>query len=479
MTTTLIRNADWIVARSADGKRHEYLRDADLAFTDDRIAFVGRTYPGKADREIAGRGRMVLPGLVNIHSHPASEPFNKGLMEERGSPRLGMSSLYEYMLLVRPDDEAKRAALLFAIGELLKSGVTTFVDYSMARDGWLEDLASTGIRACVAPSYRSARWFTRDGHRVEYEWNEAAGREAMTGALEVIDEAAKHPSGRLSGMLAPAQIDTCTEELLMASAEAAKARNVAVQIHASQSVVEFREIAARHGMTPLQWLADIGFLYDGVIIAHCIFVDEHSWIRWPYRGDLDRLVASGASVAHCPNIFARRGILLENFGKYRRLGINIGLGTDTFPHNFIDEMRWATVLCKVSAQNVEATSLADVLEAATVGGATALRRDDIGRLAAGAKADLSLVDLAHPSLQPLHDPLKSLVFSGLDRAITDVFVDGRHVVAGGVVKTIDIAAVSQVLNRGQRKALAGVAAGDYAKRSAEQVFPLSLGVRES
>ena len=478
MTTTLIKNADWIVARSADGKRHEYLRNADLAFTDDRIAFIGRGYHGGAQREIDGRGRMVLPGLVNIHSHPASEPFNKGLMEERGSPRLGMSSLYEYMLLMRPDDDAKRAAMLFAVGELLKSGVTTFTDYSLARKGWLEDLASTGIRACVAPSYRSARWFTRNGHRVEYEWNEGAGREAMAAALEVVDNAANHPSGRLFGMLAPAQIDTCTEELLLASVEAAKSRNAAVQIHASQSVVEFREMASRHGMTPLQWLADIGFLYDGVIVAHCIFIDEHSWIRWPFRGDLERMVASGASVAHCPNIFARRGILLENFGKYRRLGINIGLGTDTFPHNFIDEMRWATVLCKVSAQNVEATSLADVLEAATIGGAKALRRDDIGRLAVGAKADLSLVDLAHPSLQPLHDPLKSLVFSGLDRAITDVFVDGKQVVEGGAVKTIDLAAAAEVLNRGQREALRGVAAGDYAKRSAEQVFPLSLGVRE-
>ena len=77
-----------------------------------------------------------MPGLVNIHSHPASEPFNRGLMEERGSPRLGMSSLYEFMLLVRPDEDARRAAALFAVSELLKSGVTTFVDYSATRAGW-------------------------------------------------------------------------------------------------------------------------------------------------------------------------------------------------------------------------------------------------------------------------------------------------------------------------------------------------------
>jgi cytosine/adenosine deaminase-related metal-dependent hydrolase len=477
MSTTVIKNADWIIAWNAAEGRHEYLREGDVVFTDDKIAFVGRAYGGRADREISGRGRMVMPGLVNIHSHPASEPFNRGLMEERGSPRLGMSSLYEFMLLVRPDEDARRAAALFAVSELLKSGVTTFTDYSAARAGWIEDLASSGIRACLAPSYRSARWFTRNGHRVEYEWNEAAGREAMTEALRVIDDAARHDSGRLFGMLAPAQVDTCTEQLLQASVEAAKTRNVPLQIHASQSVVEFREMTVRHGKTPLEWLDGLGVLYDGAIIAHCIFVDEHSWIRWPRKGDLERVARSGASVAHCPNIFARRGILLQDFGKYRRHGINIGLGTDTFPHNFIDEMRWATVLCKVAAENVEATSLADVFHAATVGGAKALLRSDIGRLAPGCKADLSLVDLAHPSLQPVRDPLKSLIFSGLDRPITDVFVDGRRVVADGQVKTIDLHAVTEAMNRGQRSALEGVSAADYARRPLEQVFPMTLPVQ--
>jgi cytosine/adenosine deaminase-related metal-dependent hydrolase len=478
MSTTVVKHADWVIAWNETEGRHEYLRDGDVAFTGNRIAFVGSGYDGPADREISGHGRMVMPGLVNIHSHPASEPFNRGLMEERGSPRLGMSSLYEFMLLVRPDEDARRAAALFAVSELLKSGVTTFVDYSTARAGWIDDLAQSGIRACLAPSYRSARWFTRNGHRVEYEWNEAAGRDGMAKALSVIDAAGRHESGRLFGMLAPAQVDTCTAELLQASVEAAKVRDAPLQIHASQSVVEFREMTARHGKTPLEWLDELGVLYDGATIAHCIFIDEHSWIRWPRRGDLERMARSGGSVAHCPNIFARRGILLQDFGKYRRLGINIGLGTDTFPHNFIDEMRWATVLCKVAAENVEATSLADVFHAATVGGAKALLRSDLGRLAPGCKADLSLVDLAHPSLQPVHDPLKSLVFSGLDRPVTDVFVDGHQVVADGQVKTLDLRAVTEAMSRGQRSALAGVSEADYARRPLEQIFPMALPLRQ-
>jgi 5-methylthioadenosine/S-adenosylhomocysteine deaminase len=140
-------------------------------------------------------------------------------------------------------------------------------------------------------------------------------------------------------------------------------------------------------------------------------------------------------------------------------------------------MRWATVLCKVAAESVEATSLAEVFHAATVGGAKALLRDDIGRLAVGCKADLSLVDLAHPSLQPLRDPLKSLVFSGLDRPITDVFVDGRQVVADGEVKTIDVAAVTEAMRRGQASALTHVSDADYARRPLDEIFPMSLPMR--
>ena len=203
MATTLIKNAEWVVAWNEAKARHEYLRDADVAFADDRIVFVGRGYEGAAARTIAGRGRMVLPGFVNIHAHPASEPFNKGLMEERGSPKLGMSSLYEFMLLVRPDAEASRAAALYAVAELLKSGVTTFTDYSAPRPGWLEDIASSGIRGCIAPSYRSARWSTPNGSRVEYQWDEGAGREAMAQALEIVDQAANHAAAGFSAWWPP------------------------------------------------------------------------------------------------------------------------------------------------------------------------------------------------------------------------------------------------------------------------------------
>ena len=175
----------------------------------------------------------------------------------------------------------------------------------------------------------------------------------------------------------------------------------------------------------------------------------------------------------------RGGVTLEHFGEYKRRGINLGIGTDTHPHNFVDEMRWATVLCKVSARDVDATNVAAVFEAATVGGARALGRDDLGRIAPGCKADLVIVDLSHPYMHPIRDPLRTMVFSALERAIRDVYVDGRPIVRDGKVLNIDIEEALVELNRGQERALPLVPQRDWAGRKDDEAFPLSLPLRSS
>ncbi len=495
VASTLVRNAEWVIAW--DGAQHVYLRQMDVAFDASGITFIGKDYAGQTDVVIDGRSRMVMPGFVNIHCHPTSEPLQRALTEERKSRKLGMSTIYEYLQLVGrsnrattlaqsignkdpqvfEDTETRRAAAQVAFAELLQSGVTTLVDYSPPRVGWLDDVAASGMRTCIAPSFRSAGWYTHNGHEVLYRWDEAAGRRAFDEALSVLDEVERHPCKRLFGMVAPGQIDTCTQDLLVDAKAAARARKLPLTLHAAQSVVEFREMIRRHGKTPIHWLEEIGLLGPDFIVGHAIFLDHHSWLNWPDRDDLARLADSGSSVAHCPNQFARGGVALENFGSYRKRGINIGIGTDTFPHNFIDEMRWAIILCKVMSRDVDATSATDMFHCATVGGASALQRDDIGRLAVGCKADLVIVDTSHPHLQPLRDPLRGLVFSALERPIRDVFVDGRQVVREGKVLTIDVDAACEKLNKGQRRALEGVSERDWAKRTADEAFPLSLPVR--
>jgi cytosine/adenosine deaminase-related metal-dependent hydrolase len=471
MATTLIRNADFAIAWDAGSGTHGYMPGADVAFEDGVIRFVGRNYERAADSVIEGAGFMVMPGLVNIHSHPSSEPMNKGLTDEVGSPGFYNSSLYEYLPIFRAQGDEIQSCVRVALSELLLSGVTTLADLSMAHPGWLDLLAESGMRVCVAPMFRSARWFTKNGHVVEYAWDEKAGEKAMADALGLIERAEQHPSGRLFGMVVPAQIDTCSETLLKESAQEARARGLSWQIHAAQSVSEFHEITRRHGHTPIGWLDHLGLLNERAIVGHGIFLDDHPSTPWHTGRDLSLLAETGTTVAHCPTVFARRGMTLKNFGRYLRAGVNMGIGTDTYPHNMLDEMRLAAYLARTQATDPRTLTSSDLFMAATIGGARALGREDIGRLAPSCRADMVLVDVTNPRMRPARDPLRSLIYAAGDRAVHTVIVDGQTVVRDGRLLTMDYAAAAQALHEAQKRVMADVPRHDWDHRTADQLSP--------
>ena len=215
MAVTVIKNADWAIVWQAQPGRHVYMRGIDVAFDGQTITHVGKDYAGAADTVIDGSKRMVMPGLVNLHSHPEHEPAYRGVREEHGLPNMYMSGLFERSQAFYATDDAFRAASAeFAYCELLKSGVTTLIDISPAWDGWSELLAKSGLRAFLAPGYASGRWKLENDFELKYSWDEQAGKERFEAALKLIDAAVGHPCGRLSGVVSPMQIDTCTAELL-------------------------------------------------------------------------------------------------------------------------------------------------------------------------------------------------------------------------------------------------------------------------
>lgn len=479
MTTTVIRNADWVTAWDEAAGQHRYRRGIDIAFTDNTITFVGRNYDRVADRVIDGRDRLVLPGLIDIHSHPEHEPLYRGVREEHGVRSMHMTGLYERsQAFSAPDDEARAASAEFAYCELLLSGVTSLVDISPAWDGWIDLFDKSGLRGFVAPGYASARWRLENDFELKFTWDEARGREGMATALALIDRVAQHPNGRLSGVVSPMQIENCTAELLRDSRDAARARGIPFTVHIAQSVSEVQEMIRRHGKTPVQWAQEIGILGPDTILGHALFLDTHSWVRWWTRTDLRLIADSGCSVAHCPTPFARYGQVMENFGDYLRAGINMGIGTDTTPHNLIEEMRKAAVLARIAARDVETVTTSDLFHAATIGGAKALMRDDLGRIAAGKKADLVLVDLTVPQMRPVRDPLRSLIFHAADRAVRNVFVDGRQVVSEGKVVTLDQLGAADQLAGAQCRMLETAPRRDYRGRTAEEISPLSLPIAD-
>ena len=478
MSTTLIRNAGWVIAWEESGKRQVYRKGIDVAFTGDAIVHVGPNFAQAADTTIEGRGLMVMPGLVDIHAHPSHEPAYRGIREEHGVANMYMSSLYERSQAFDiSDPDLRRASLEVALCELLKSGVTSLCDISPIYDGWSDIFARSGIRGFLAPGYASARWKLADDRSLGFDWDEARGRRGMEAALAFIDGLARHPAkAMLSGVVSPMQIENCSDDLLRDSLAAANERKIPFTLHVAQGVLEHLEMIKRHGVTPIRHARDIGILGPTSIIGHAILPDTHSWIRWWTKDDIRSLADAGCSVAHCPTPFARYGILMESFGDYVRAGINMGIGTDTTPHNMLEEIRKAGTFARIAARDINEVSSGMLLHAATVAGAKALMREDLGKLVAGAKADIVLVDLAHPDMVPARDPLRSLIFHAADRAVKDVYIAGRRVVADGKVTTLDHEDAGERLIHAQSRMMAMTPRRDYRGRSADEIAPLSLPV---
>lgn len=476
---SLIRNASWAILldASSSAPRNVYRRDVDLRIADGRIAAIaaGGSMPvAPGDTVINARGMLVMPGLVNIHSHPSTEPSYRGLREDHGVPEQFMTGLFERSQAFSLDVPGKRAATTIAYAEMLASGVTTVADLSSPFDGWLDVMRRSRLRVYAAPGYASARWGMTSPAVVTWKWDEAAGIAAFERIAKLLDEIDADPSGRLKGVVYPMQVDTVGEELFRASHELAARTNRPLMSHLAQTVVEVREMIRRHGVTPVEWAQRIGVLTSRSTWGHCIFIDEHPQIDWPHKRDLAIMAESGMTVAHCPSPFARYGAALGTLAGYQARGINVGLGTDVAPHNLIEEMRNAILAARVVSRDIRAADPQAAFHAATIGGAKALGRDDLGRIAVGARADVVLVDLAHPLMQPARDPLRALVWHAADRAVRTVLIDGEVAYSDGKTQGLDIAEAAAVLTESQARMLADAPKHDYARRSAEAIAPLSL-----
>ena len=159
------------------------------------------------------------------------------------------------------------------------------------------------------------------------------------------------------------------------------------------------------------------------------------------------MVDGGASLVHCPVVFARDGEALNSFGRYRAKGVNFALGTDTWPADLLDNMRQGLNIARLMEGGNSLTSTLDMYNAATLGGAKALGRDDLGRLAPGCKADISVFNLRGMHLGPLFDPLKNLVLAGRGDDCIASYIDGRCVMQDGQVEGVDYPALQRQAQR--------------------------------
>jgi cytosine/adenosine deaminase-related metal-dependent hydrolase len=228
---------------------------------------------------------------------------------------------------------------------------------------------------------------------------------------------------------------------------------VGIQTHVSQSIVEFQEIMRRYGRTPIEFLLDVGLLGPDLIAGHSILVGGHSKVGYadPWKQDIKLLAKTGTSVAHCPLVFSRYGIAMESYARYLMEGVNMGIGTDTYPMDIIREMGLTATISKIIEGEPRVATSRDVFNSVTLSGAKALRRDDLGRIATGCKADIVIIKLNSINMSPVRDPIRNLVMSGNNGDVNTVMIDGKIVVQDRKVLGIDEEKLAENLQREQEK----------------------------
>jgi 5-methylthioadenosine/S-adenosylhomocysteine deaminase len=437
--------ARWAVVPGR-GDDLEVLRDATVVVAGNKIADVLTAAEGgpriAAARHHEYSDAVVIPGFVNLHNHALNGPIFRGLVDDL--PEHTADNLVHSVLMPLGDlaaaaltEDELRAIYRLALIELLHTGVTTVLDMPRAAHSAFFSVArELGLRAVGAPYIFStpSRGVDAGGRPVYGQIDE---NKSFQDAVRVADEYDQGPGGLIRVGFGPHATDTCSPELLRRIAGEARSRDTTISIHVAQSRIEVSSVRSRWGRSPVEYLRDCGVLGAGTVVAHCVYAEA---------SDLDILRDTGTAVANCPLTFARSGVGVP-FDRFHRHGIPTGIGTDAYAFDYFAELRAAGFLSKLTSEDPAVADAPTLLRAATEVGARALRLPKVGRLERGWTADLVVVDLGSAHLQPVRDPLRNLIWNATPADVALVMVDGRIVVADGVVQGCDEAAAVRAAAR--------------------------------
>ncbi len=403
----------------------------DVAVDGTRITAVGPTGSiGAGQTVVNARGKAVLPGLVNCHSHAPMSLFRGTADPMPLQPWLAHNAPYAG----RFDEEDVYWGALLAACQMLRAGVTTFADMYHHQALVIPALEQIGIRAFLAEGVMEASQNLFIGS-VEDQLERADTLVHLDAALA---------GGRIVAGIAPHSVYTCSGGLLREVAEMARDAGCRVHTHVSETRREVEECEAVHGRRPPGYLAECGIFDNPTLAAHAVHLDAE---------DIALLAERGVAVAHNPasNLKLRSGLapvpaLLE-------AGVRVGLGTDGAGSNdSLDMWRDCYLAAVLHPWADEVSPAAMALELATAGGAAALGMDsEIGAIAVGMKADLAVIDLERTNLVPALDATRVLAFAARGDEVDEVVVDGRVVVMEGRVLGVNEAEVIEQCRRRARR----------------------------
>lgn len=400
----LLQNISFLITQN---EQREIFESTSVRVEGNRIFGVGKLEPKEDEIVLECSGKLVMPGLVNAHTH-ASMSVLRGLSDNKELEDWLQDDIFPAEEAMEDEDLLQGARL--ACLEMLETGTTCFNDMYEGIDLVAEAVEESGIRAVLS--------------RGLFDWDDE-GEKRVEEAKEAVEKYSSHEL--VTPGIAPHAVYTCSESLLKEMKDYAEEKGVPYHIHVSETEKENRDHEAEHGLSPTQYLDQHNLLDTSVVAAHAAWLSEK---------DKELFEKREANVAHNPAANLKLGSGIAEMPELLDKGVNVALGTDgpasNNNFNLFEEMKTAGLVHKL--ESPERIDEQQVLDMATINGAKALGlEDEIGSIEEGKKADLVVIDLEDPELTPYHGKkglISNLVFSFTGKPEM-VFVNGEKVVEGG------------------------------------------------
>jgi 5-methylthioadenosine/S-adenosylhomocysteine deaminase len=427
----VITGIDWLITVDP-GRR--IIRDAAIAVDRGKIVAIGksdeiaRAFSGA--RQVDGRHSVATPGLIDCHLH-ASFQLSRGLADEANAQSFLFERMYPYEAAL--DGEDVRVSATLAAAELLRHGVTCFIDPGNYHpEASVEGVMSTGIRYVVS---RSSFDLTKSVLGILPERMIESTAVVLHGAEAVLERYAKSGNPRLGASASFRGLNNASDELIVGLDKLARKYGTLLQTHACFSYSTHDSSVARTGMAEIERLERLGVIDERMLIVHS---------GWLEPQEVAILARRKPSLVCAPSSSLHNGygnILFGKLPELLSLGVNVTVGSDHASSGIVDmpqEMRLACCCYKEARINPRVMPPETGLEMATINGAkAALMSDRIGSIEVGKEADIVLFDTRRPEWQPLINPLANLVYSATGDSVRDVFVAGEQAVAGGRLTKVD------------------------------------------
>lgn len=384
------------------------------------VESIGDVY--QADEEIDCTGAVIIPGLINAHTH-IPMTLLRGLNDD-----LRLDVWLGYLMPVEREfvtPEFVKLGAEVACAEMIRSGVTAFADMYYFEGAIAETVADLGMRALLGQTILT--FPAPDAESFE---------DALVLCRRFIEKWNGHP--RIQPAVSPHAWYTATPELLMACADLARAFDVPIHTHISETALEVENCRKEHNMPVVPWNAQHGILHCKLLAAHCVHLD---------RGEMYDLQKAGAGIAHCPTSNLKLSSGIAQVGQMLEMGLNVGVGTDGPASNndldMFEEMRLAALLAKTTSNDPTVLPARQALELATIGGARAIHMAEIiGSLEVGKRADVTVVDMTRiHNWPPFHNHSESvysrLIYAAKSTDVTHVLCNGRLLMSDRQLLTVN------------------------------------------